>query len=135
MIPLYAANASGNTVISLDEEGLDTDQGSAFTAQMRCSPFDAGPASWFGTLRRLAQAIVLGTSATVEVVPFGDGQEFSDQLDSRSLTAVEGLEQLVETLCFVPGTRFQVEVRIPAHVGRTALGEADQWFNYRRSGR
>lgn len=136
MIPLYGANASGNTVLQLDDTGTDTDLGSAaFTASLTSAPFDGGNASGYETLRRLVQIVVVGSSATVVVTPTGDGSDYTGQAYTKNLVSTGGVEQVVEAPVQVPGTRFQMKVQVTAHVGKTELGEADMWFVGRRTTR
>jgi hypothetical protein len=135
MIRLYGCNASGASLLSIDDTSLDTDQGSDFTAMLRTAPFDAGLATGWSTLREFAQVVSVGGSATMVVTPLGDGAEYTDQAQTHSLSATAGEDQLTESPLFVPATRFQVQVAVTAHSGRTELGEADQVFIPRRSGR
>jgi len=45
VIPLFVVNASGNTLLSLDDPSVDTDQGAAFTASLLSVCDDATAAS------------------------------------------------------------------------------------------
>lgn len=135
MIPLYMASATDNKLFVIDDPGLDTDEGSAFTAKMLSAVFDAGPASGFSHLRRLTQAVAIAGPVTLAITPIVDGQEATDQQQTFTLSTVDGIEQALEHSCFVNGTRFQVKVEITAHEGPTALGEADQWIRLRRTTR
>lgn len=135
MIRLYGCNASGASILSIDDTTLDDDQGADFTAWLRTAPFDAGLATGWSTLREFAQVVSTAGSVTLEVTPVGDGSEYTDQKQTHSIVSTDGEEQLTESPLFVPGTRFQVKVAVTAHEGRTELGEADQLFIPRRSGR
>jgi hypothetical protein len=135
MIRLYGCNAAGANILSIDDTALDTDQGAAFTASLRTAPFDAGLATGWSTLREFAQVVSVAGTATVTVTPLGDGAEYTDQAQTHALTAAAGEDQLTESPLFVPATRFQAQVAVTAHSGRTELGEADQVFIPRRSGR
>jgi chitodextrinase len=130
-----AANASGATLLSLDDPTVDTDQGNAFTASFTTARFDLGPTGGWATLRRLVQAVILSNTATVKVTPIADGTEYPSQQSTSSLTATSGTEQIVETPTFAPGTRFQMKVEVTAHSGTVELGESDQWFVNRRTTR
>lgn len=135
MIRLFGCNAGGNTILSLDDATLDTDRGQDFRAWLLTAAFDTGPASGWATLRRFVQAVTTGGTLTLVVTPSGDGAEFGDQATTHSLSAVQGTEHLTETPLAVPGTRFQLLVEITAHTGLAELGESDQWFVVRRTGR
>lgn len=135
MIALFAANATGNTVLSLDEPGVDTDQTNDFTARLRSAPFDQGPASGFGTLRRVAQAVAVSGDVTLTLMPIGDGADFTGQKVTLELDPVDGPEQLAEAEFFVPATRYGVEIAVTEHEGETELGESDQWIVPRRMSR
>ena len=132
---LAAGNASGATLLQLDDPTVDTDQGSAFTASFTSAPFDAGPATGWATLRRLVQDVTITGTATVKVTPVADGREYAGQAPSIALVATAGPQQPVEAPVMVPGTRFQMKVEIPAHTGQVELGESDQWFISRRTTR
>ena len=132
---LAAGNASGATILQLDDPTVDQDQGVAFTASFVSAPFDAGPATGWATLRRMVQDVTLTGTATVKVTPIGDGSEYPGQALSVALVATSGPQQPVEAPVMVPGTRFQMKVEIPAHTGQVELGESDQWFISRRTTR
>ena len=134
-ILLAAGNASGATLLQLDDPTVDTDQGVAFLASFTSAPFDAGPATGWATLRRLVQDVTLTGTATITVTPIGDGSEYPGQALTSSLAATNGPQQPVESPVMVPGTRFQMKVSIPAHAGLVELGESDQWFISRRTTR
>lgn len=135
MIPCYACNATGATLLQLDDPTVDTDQGVPFVASLTTAAFDQGPASGYGTLRRLTQAIGIAGATTVVITPVGDGSEYTDQASTQTLVTTDGTEQELEVPVFVPATRYQLLLRITAHVGLTWLGEADQWFVPRRTTR
>lgn len=132
---LAAGNATGATILSLDDPAVDTDQGAEVQASFVSTAFDDGPATGWATLRRLVQMVVLDGTATVVVTPLGDGSEYAGQSQTSSLTATGGTQQPVEAPVQVPGTRFQQKVAVTAHTGAVEFGEADQWFVNRRSAR
>lgn len=132
---LAAGNATGATILSLDDPTVDTDQGAEIQASFVSTAFDSGPADGFATLRRLVQGVSLSNSATVVVTPIGDGNEVGGQAQSFSLSATAGTTQVLDAPAMVPGTRFQQKVAVTAHQGTVEFGEADQWFVHRRSTR
>ena len=132
---LAAGNASGATILTLDDPAVDTDQGAEVQASFVSTSFDTGPADGWATLRRLAQAVTLDGTATVVVTPLGDGSEYTAQAKTASLTATAGGQQVIEAPTMVPATRFQQKVAVTAHTGSLEFGEADQWFVNRRSRR
>lgn len=132
---LAAGNATGATILTLDDPAVDTDQGAEVQASFTSTAFDSGPADGFATLRRLTQAVALSNTATVIVTPVGDGSEVTGQAASFSLSATSGTVQVVDAPAMVPGTRFQQKVAITAHAGSVEFGEADQRFVHRRSKR
>lgn len=135
MIPLYGCNASGNTIRTLDEVGLDTDMGAAFVAWLKSGVFDPGPASAWATLRTTAQVVAVGGSANVRITPIGDGAEYTDQAQDFALSSTGGPEQVLDAHADVPAARFQVKVEVLTHTGITELGESDQWLVIRRPSR
>lgn len=132
---LAAGNATGATILKLDDPTVQQDQGVAYIASLTTSPFDDGPATGWATLRRLVQDVSMTGTATVTVTPVGDGSEFPGQASTHAMTAVDGPSQVIETPVFVPGTRFQQMVSVSAHSGTLELGESDQWFISRRTTR
>lgn len=132
---LAAGNATGATILSLDDATVDTDQGAQVQASFTSTAFDSGPADGFSTLRRLVQAVALGNTATVVITPIGDGSEVTGQAASFALSATNGTVQVLDAPTMVPGTRFQQKVAVTAHAGSVEFGEADQWFVHRRSTR
>jgi hypothetical protein len=132
---LAAGNATGATILSLDDPAVDTDQGAEVQASFVSTSFDSGPATGWSTLRRLNQDVTLDGTATIVQTPIGDGSEYTGQAHTSSLSATAGGQQVIESPTMVPGTRFQHKVAVTAHTGTVELGEADQWFVQRRSTR
>ena len=130
-----AANATGSTLLSLDDPSVSTDQGAAFSAKFRTTGFDLGPATGFGTLRRYVQSVAVSAQATMVVTPMGDGMEYTGQRSSHTINPASGAQQQIEVPTAVPGTRFQLDVEITAHDGAVEFGESDQWIVARRSQR
>lgn len=132
---LAAGNATGATLLSLDDPAVDTDQGAEVQASFVSTAFDSGPATGWATLRRLVQAVTLDGTATVVQTPYGDGSEVTGQAHTASLSATAGGQQVIETPTQVPGVRFQQKIAVTAHAGLVEFGEADQWFVQRRTTR
>lgn len=132
---LAAGNATGATILSLDDPAVDTDQGAEVQASFVSTAFDSGPATGWATLRRLVQGVTLDGTATVVQTPYGDGSEVAGQAQTKNLSATAGQQQVIETPTQVPATRFQQKVAVTAHTGTVEFGEADQWFVQRRSTR
>jgi hypothetical protein len=135
MITLAAANATGATLLVLDDPSVDADQGTAFSASFTPAAFDMGLASGFGTLRRLIQTIAISGPVSVAITPVGDGAEYTSQAVSFTLATEDGAEQEIEAPVWVPATRFQFRVNVTNHEGITEFGESDQWFVVRRERR
>lgn len=132
---LAAGNATGATILSLDDPAVDTDQGAEVQASFTSTAFDSGPADGFATLRRLVQVVTLSNTATIALTPIGDGSEVTSQRAVFTLSATNGTTQVLDAPTMVPGTRFQQKVDVTAHAGSLEFGEADQWFIHRRSAR
>lgn len=132
---MAAASATSNALYTIDDPTVDTDLGAQFTAHLRSAPFDFSTATGWSTLRRLVQSVAISGPVTVVVTPSADGQDFTGQAKTASLVTTDGPEQVVEAHAQVPGTRFRVIVDITSHVGRTELGESDQWLISRRTTR
>lgn len=135
MILLYGANATGATILSLDDPEVPTDQGAEFEARLKSATFDTGPAAGFATFRRATQAVAVEGTATVTISVDGDGGNVSTQDYAETLDAAEGPEQLIEAPYDIGGTRFSVSVVVSAHDAAVELGEADQLFVKRRGTR
>ena len=134
MIPLYVVNATGITLLTLDDPSVDTDQGSDFTASLLPVAFTPQPPEGESKLRRAVQAVSIGTSATVTLTPVVDGNENPDDAQTFNLTsAVDGAGPTVEAKPANQGSRFQVKTEITAHVGSCELGEAEAWTVPKRS--
>lgn len=132
MIQLFGANASGATLLSLDDPRLDTDRGATFIASMTPADFDLGPeGQGMSTLRQWIQQLTIGQSATVVATPMTDGVVGVPY--SENFIAADGGEQQIEVDLFEQGRRATVVFEVTAHVGVTELGDADQEFIPRRS--
>lgn len=128
MIPLYVANATGVTLLSLDDPSVDTDQGAAFTASFLPVAFTPQPPEGESKLRRAVQAVSITTSATVKLTPVVDGSENPDDAQSFSLVSISNpMNSTIESHPANQGSRFQVRTEVTAHVGACELGEAEQW--------
>lgn len=127
MIPLYVCNASGATILSLDDPSVDTDQGADFTASLLPVAFTPQPPEGESKLRRAVQAVGVGTSVTIKLTPVVDGNENPDDAQSFNLVSTDGAVQTVEAHTANQGSRFQVKTEITSHVGVCELGEAEAW--------
>ena len=128
MIPLYVVNATGNTILSLDDPSVDTDQGAAFNASFLNVAITPQPAEGESKLRRVVQNVAITTSATLALMPIADGNESLADIQTFNLAStVDGANPTVEAHTFNQGSRFQVKTAITAHVGLCELAEAEQW--------
>lgn len=127
MIPLYVVNATGTTILSLDDPSVDTDQGVDFVASLLPVAFTPQPPEGESKLRRSVQGVSVGTSATIRLTPIVDGNENPDDAQSFTLLSTDGVNQTVEAHVANQGSRFQVKREITAHVGACELGAAEDW--------
>lgn len=128
MIPLFVANASSSTLLSLDDPAVDTDQGAAFTASFTNVAVTPQPPDGESKLRRIVQNVAITTSATVRITPIVDGNESPDDTQTFVLAStVDGASPTIEAKPANQGARFQVRTEVTAHVGNCELGEAEQW--------
>lgn len=128
MIPLFVVNATGNTILSLDDPSVDTDQGTDFTASFLPVAFTPQPPEGESKLRRAVQAISITTSATLVLTPVVDGNENPDDAQTFNLASTtDPANSTVEAKPANQGSRFQVKTEVTAHVGACELGEAEAW--------
>ena len=128
MIPLFVVNATGTTILSLDDPAVDTDQGAAFTASFLPVAFTPQPPEGESKLRRAVQSISIGTSAALKLTPVVDGNENPDDAQTFNLASTtDPANSTVEAHTANQGSRFQVKTEVTAHVGACELGEAEQW--------
>lgn len=134
MIPLFYCNATGATLVSLDDPAVDTDLGSAFTASLTSVQFTPQPPQGVSRLRRLTQVVSIGTSATVKLTPIADDATNPDDTQTSNFTSsVDGATPIAVAHTANTGSRFQAKVEVTAHVGACELGEAEQLVVPRRS--
>jgi hypothetical protein len=128
MIPLYVVNATGATLLSLDDPAVDQDQGADFTASFTTVAMTPQPSEGQSKLRRAVQNVAITTSATVKITPIVDGNENPDDTQTFSLTSIaDGASPTLEARTANQGSRFQIRTEVTAHVGPCELGEAEQW--------
>ena len=128
MIPFFVCNATGATLLSLDDPSVDTDQGVAFTASVLPVAFTPQPPEGESRLRRAVQGISITTSATLRLTPIVDGNENPDDGQTFNLASTtDSASSTVEAHTANQGSRFQVKTEVTAHVGACELGEAEQW--------
>lgn len=134
MIPFFFANASGGTVCSLDDPNVDTDFGSQFTASLASVPFVPQPPEGESRLRRLVQALKIGTSATVKLTPICDESENPDDTQTFNFASTtDGADPEAVAGTANTGDRFQMKVEVTSHVGSCELADAQIWTVQRRS--
>lgn len=131
MIPLYGCNASGATILRLDDPSSDLDQGEIFAASLLSAKFE-GRTDLISHLRRIVQGVHLTESASVTVLPIADGAEDFSEGESILLLAPDGQDQLADTDPDVTGRFFQILLVVTSHVGLTELGECMTHFVVRR---
>lgn len=121
-------NATGVTLLTLDDPSVDTDQGSDFTASLLPVAFTPQPPEGESKLRRAVQSIGIGTSATLVLTPVVDGNENPDDAQTFNLASTsDPANSTVEAHTANQGSKFQVKVEVTSHVGNTELGEAEAW--------
>jgi hypothetical protein len=128
MIPLYVLNASGATIFSLDDPGIDTDQGVAFTAAFVTVAITPQPPEGESKLRKIVQNVSITTSATVRITPIADTNESSADAQTFNLASTtDGASPTVEAHVANQGSRFQSRIEVTAHVGQCQLAEGELW--------
>ena len=128
MIPLFVVNASGNTLLSLDDPSVDTDQGAAFTASLLSVATTPQPPAGESKLRKIVQNVALTTSATVKITPIADGNENPNDAQTFSLVSTtDGANPTIEAKTANQGSRMQTKIEVTAHVGACELGEGESW--------
>lgn len=136
MIPFLLANATDGQILTFDDRGTEQDQGSNFTASITSATIEATRTGMAAKLRRIAQSLKLGTSATVTITPIVDGAEITGDAQTFSLTsAVDGFLPVVESNLDRNCQTYRVKVEISAHLGETSLGPAAMWVIQKRSNR
>jgi hypothetical protein len=128
LIPLYVVNATGVTLLSLDDPAVDKDQGNDFTASFTTVAVTPQPPEGESKLRRIVQNVAITTSATVKVTPIVDSVESPNDVQTFVLSSiVDGASPTIEARPANQGSRFQVRTEVTEHVGNCELGEAEQW--------
>jgi len=128
MIPLFVVNASGATLLSLDDPSVDTDQGAAFTASLLSVATTPQPPAGESKLRKIVQNVALTTSATVKITPIADGNENPNDAQTFSLVSTtDGANPTIEAKTANQGSRMQTKIEVTAHVGACELGEGESW--------
>ena len=128
MIPLYVVNATSNTLLSLDDPSVDTDQGAAFTASLLSVATTPQPPAGESKLRKIVQNVAISTSATVRITPITDGNENPSDAQTFSLVSTtDGANPTIEAKTANQGSRFTEKIEVTAHVGACELGENEEW--------
>lgn len=138
-LPIYAVEAHGGQVITLDDESVVKDQaslagagGNAYEAFVRSTIFDRGVDGGYSTFRRAVQHVHADGAVTVVFTPYRDQQESGTTI-SRTLAI--GNNPIVTGPTKESGTNFQIKVALSAFDAAAELGKALQWVVPRRSAR
>jgi len=122
MIPVYYAVASGNTVNTLDDPSVDTDLGSAFTAEIITSHRAVPNYAWL-EFRWHNQNVTVQTSATFTFTPVTDGDVSDTDMISTTKSGSAVGEQRIEFPAFKFASRIQSRIRVTAHSGLVEMGD------------
>ena len=135
-LPLYAVEAHGGQVITLDDESVVKDQtslagsgGTAYVAFVLSTIFDL-LAGGYSTFRRSVQHVHADGAVTVDITPYRDQQESGSSI-TRVLAV--GDNPVVVAPHFESGTNFQVKVALSSFDAAAELGKAEQYVAPRRS--
>ena len=135
-LPLYAVEAHGGQVITLDDESVVKDQaslagsgGDAYVAFVLSTIFDL-LAGGYATFRRAVQHVHADGGVTVDITPYRDQRE-----SGASITRVLaiGASPIVVAPHFESGTNFQVKVALSSLDAAVELGKAEQYVVPRRT--
>lgn len=136
-LPLYAVEAHGGQVITLDDESVVKDQaalagtgGSAYAPFVVSTIFDVGLDGGFSTFRRAVQHVHADGAVTVDITPYRDQQESGTAI--TSVLAV-GANPIVVAPVFETGTNFQVKTALSSFDAAAELGKAQQYVVPRRT--
>ena len=124
-VMLVGCVADGNVLVSLDDPSVWTDEGVPYAAHAITNPINFGRATPRGRLRRIGQAVTVGSVATVTVTPLADGDEFEEQAVETTVAAIDGATQIVVVEPAVDGHRLQYRMAASDFDGPVAFGEAD----------
>jgi hypothetical protein len=119
---MYLLPASGNIITTFDDPSVSQDSGVDFTARLVTVQRTMGAWTQF---RMWVQEIFVGTSATVTATPINDGSENSMNKITATRTAPDNGSQRIEFPFASFGTRSQVAIEVPAHVGLVELGSVE----------
>lgn len=133
-IPLYAAQAHGGAILSLDDPAVVKDLaaaagtgGNSYTPYLLTVPFGS---VGYGTLRRVVQSVPHEGAVTVTVTPWRDGQETAQTI-SRTLAV--GETEIVTAPLQAQGSAFQVAVTLDTFDAPASLGMVEATVLSRRS--
>jgi hypothetical protein len=136
-IPVYAAQAHGGKIISVDDPAvvkdlaaLDGTGGNSYAGYVLSTYLRGTDPVGYGTFRRLIQRVPHDGAVRVEVTPWRDGQD-TGQTITRDLAV--GDNPTVVAPASVTGGVFQVKVRLSNFDAPARLGEAEYVVIQRRS--
>lgn len=128
MIPLYAMQAVGGKVYSLDDllvvkdgAALDGSGGTAFAPFILSQPFAIQADLGYNKLRRFLQRVAHAGACTLTVVGVKDGQESAVAI-VRSLTTAD--IGIVNVPLGESGSDFQLKITLSGFTAETALGNS-----------
>jgi hypothetical protein len=138
-IPLFAAQAHGGKLISLDDQAvvkdlanLDGTGGNSYAGYVLSTYLPGADPVGYGTFRRLVQRVTHDGAVRVEVTPWRDGQD-TGQTITRDLAV--GDNPTVVAPASVTGSVFQAKVRLSNFDAAARLGGAEYVVIPRRSAR
>ena len=138
-ISLFACEAHGGTIITLDDELVVKDLaaeagtgGNAFVPFILPNRQESSEAAEYSKLRRASQAVHCNGAVTVELTAYRDGNPTGQTIE-RDLTSADNPEVVApfNTLA----TTHQVRVELSDFDAPVELGKARQWIVPRRSAR
>jgi len=128
-IPLFAAQAHGGKIISLDDRAvvkdlanLDGTGGNAYAGYVLSTFLPGADPGGYGRFRRLTQRVLHDGAVRVEVTPWRDGQD-TGQTITRDLAIADN--PTVVAPASVTGSVFQVKVRVSNFDAPARLGTAE----------
>jgi hypothetical protein len=138
-LPLFAVQAHGGKLISLDDAAvvkdlaaLDGTGGNAYAPYVVSGVVSGGGPGGYGTFRRVIQRVPHDGAVTVKVTPWRDGQD-TGQTITRTLAA--GANPTVVAPLSVTGSVFQFKVELSAFDAPASLGAGELTIIQRRGTR
>ncbi len=109
-------------MVSMDDPGVDTDLGTAFTASIVPTAWEPDVPAGESRLRRVEQGVQITSSATVKITPITDGAESSSDIQTFSFSSItDGQNCVANARTSNVGAKHQARIEVTAHVGSCEL--------------